>query len=63
MLNPAQASAELGVSRQWVYALIKSKRLPAARLGEDRWLIDPRDLESVRNLRPGPKPKNNSTIA
>jgi len=37
-LRPSEAAAMLGISRSFVYVLIRSGELPAVRLGR-RWLV------------------------
>ena len=44
MLSPAQCAARLGYNPATVIRLIKSGKLPGAKLG--RWRIDPDDLEA-----------------
>jgi excisionase family DNA binding protein len=56
-LTTQEAAERLGVSVRWVQALIKAERLPARKHGRD-WLIDPSDLEPLRDLKPGRPPKN-----
>jgi len=55
LCNTAQASEALGVSPRRVLALIKSGRLPAAKVGRD-WIIKKSDLKFVKNRPPG-RPK------
>lgn len=52
LLTTAQAAASLGVSVRRVQAMVKAGRLRAARVGRDL-LIKPRDLEAVRERKPG----------
>lgn len=60
-ITTKQAAEELGISTQRVLVLIKSKRLPAERIGTV-WIIKETDLELVRDRRPGnPKHRKNST--
>jgi excisionase family DNA binding protein len=51
-LTTAQAARELGVSPSRVRQLVLAGRLRATKLGRDL-LIDPRDLDAVRDRRPG----------
>jgi excisionase family DNA binding protein len=56
-LSTKEAAFFLGVTPRRVVALIHSRRLPAIKHGRD-WLIKTKDLERVRNRRPGrPKKK------
>jgi len=52
MITTAQAAVILKISRSRVLKLIEAKRLPAEKLGRD-WLIQPRDIELVRERRTG----------
>lgn len=51
-----EAAQALEVSESWVRRLCREKRLPAKKIGRD-WFINRLDLKLVRNLKPGPKPK------
>jgi len=57
-LTPAQAAAELGVSRSRIYHLITAGRLRATKPGRD-WQIRPAALDAVRERKPG-RPKKES---
>jgi excisionase family DNA binding protein len=52
VLTALEAAAELGVSRSRIFALIRSGRLAAERIGT-QYVIKPRDLEKVRERKPG----------
>ena len=52
LLTTRQAAAELGVTIWRVQALIRAGRLPTARFGRQH-MIRARDLERVRDRRPG----------
>lgn len=52
MLTTQQAADELGISPLRVRQLIHAKRLKATKAGRD-WLIQPRDLATVRTRTPG----------
>jgi excisionase family DNA binding protein len=52
LLTVAQAADLLGISPQRVRQLISAGRLKAEKAGRD-WLIDPPDLEAVRERKPG----------
>lgn len=51
-LTTTQAAERLGITSRRVVALINAGRLPAARLGRD-WMIRERDLDAVRDRKPG----------
>lgn len=55
LLTVDQAADELGVTPRRVRALIKAERLAAEKVGRD-WLIKPKDLEAVRDRKPGRPP-------
>lgn len=52
LLTVDQAAGELGVTARRVRALIKDERLRAEKVGRD-WLIRKRDLDAVRERKPG----------
>ncbi len=52
VISTAEAAKRLGVTANRVRALIDAKRLKATKLG-NVWLIDPKDLEAVRQRKPG----------
>ena len=52
MLTTMEASKVLGVSQRRVQALIETGRLPAKRYGR-MWLIREKDLEKVKDRKPG----------
>ena len=56
LLSVQQTAAALGVNRQRVQQLIKSKRLPAEKVGA-YYVIREADLELVRDRRVGRPPK------
>ena len=56
MLSTVEAADELGVTPRRVLALIQSGSLPATRVGS-RWVIMSDSLDSVRDRKPGRKPK------
>jgi excisionase family DNA binding protein len=49
-----EAAARLGISKQRVWQLIQSGKLPAQKVGRD-WIIDVNDLRrpEIRNRKPG----------
>jgi excisionase family DNA binding protein len=55
-ISTQDAAHRLGISPRRVLALITQGRLPAAKLGRD-WMIDPKDLEKVRDRPTGRPPK------
>jgi excisionase family DNA binding protein len=52
VISTAEAAKRLGVTANRVRALIDAKRLKATKLG-NVWLIEPKDLEAVRQRKPG----------
>jgi excisionase family DNA binding protein len=52
MLTTKQAGEILGITARRVVALIYNGRLPAQKVGRD-WIIEEKDLEKIRNRRPG----------
>ena len=52
IINTAEAAKRLGVTTNRVRALIEAKRLKATKLGSV-WLIDPEDLDAVKNRKVG----------
>jgi excisionase family DNA binding protein len=52
LITTKEAAARLGVIPARVRALIAAKRLPAQKVGRD-WLIKEKDLELVRDRKPG----------
>jgi excisionase family DNA binding protein len=54
-ITTTEAAVELRITVRRVQALIAAGRLRASRVGRD-WLIEPRDLEKVRD-RPRGRPK------
>lgn len=59
LLTTAQAAQKLGKKAVTIRKHIASGKLPATRVGRD-WLIDEEDLDLIRNLKRGPKPKKNN---
>jgi len=55
LFTTTDAAIELKVSVRRVQAMIKAGILPAERLGRD-WFIKEKDLEKVKNRKPG-RPK------
>jgi len=52
IITVQDAAARLGITRERVYKLIADGRLPALRFGRD-WIIQEKDLERVKDRRPG----------
>jgi excisionase family DNA binding protein len=52
IINTAEAARRLGVTPNRVRALIQAKRLKAFKYGRE-WLIDPKDLDAVKDRRVG----------
>ena len=52
IISTAEAARRLGVTANRVRVLIRSKRLKATKVGHD-WLIDPIDLDSVKDRKVG----------
>jgi len=52
IIGTTEAARRLGVNARRVRALIDSGRLKATKVG-GAWLIDPKDLDAVKNRKPG----------
>ena len=52
IISTAEAAKRLGVTANRVRAMIEAKRLKATKVGSV-WLIDPKDLEAVKNRKVG----------
>ena len=52
IITTAEAAKRLGVTQNRVRALIEAKRLKAFKYGRE-WLIDPKDLEAVKDRKVG----------
>ena len=52
IISTAEAARRLGVTANRVRVLIRSKRLKATKVGHD-WLIDPKDLDAVKERKVG----------
>lgn len=52
LMTVKDAASELGISTGRVRVMITSGRLSAEKVGT-QWLIKPKDLEKVRNRKPG----------
>jgi len=61
IITTTEAAKRLGVTPTRVRALIEAKRLKAFKYGRE-WLIDPKDLEAVKNRKVGrPRKKRNGS--
>jgi excisionase family DNA binding protein len=61
IIGTAEAARRLGVTQNRVRMLIDAKRLKATKVG-NAWMIDPQDLEAVKNRTPGrPRKARKST--
>jgi len=58
IIGTTEAAKRLGVNPSRVRALIDSGRLKAIKVGRE-WLIDPKDLDAVKNRKPG-RPRKSS---
>ena len=52
IISTAEAAKRLGVTTNRVRAMIEAKRLKAMKVGRE-WLIDPKDLEAVKDRKVG----------
>ena len=52
IISTTEAAKRLGVTANRVRAMIRSKRLKAIKVGHE-WLIDPKDLDAVRDRKVG----------
>jgi excisionase family DNA binding protein len=52
IITTVEAARRLGVTPNRVRALIQAKRLKAIKYGRE-WLIDPKDLEAVKDRKVG----------
>ena len=52
IISTAEAAKRLGVTADRVRKMIEAKRLKATKLG-NVWLIDPKDLDAVKDRKPG----------
>ena len=61
IISTAEAAKRLGVTANRVRALIEAKRLKATKVG-NVWLIDPKDLDAVKDRKVGrPRKSRRST--
>lgn len=56
VMTTDQAAKELGVTRRRIRAMIKAGRLRATRFGQKNWMIQSKELEKVRDRKPGRPP-------
>jgi len=52
IISTAEAAKRLGVTQSRVQKMISAKRLKAIKVGRE-WLIDPKDLEAVKDRKVG----------
>ena len=52
IISTTEAARRLGVTANRVRAMIRAKRLKAMKVGHE-WLIDPKDLDAVRERKVG----------
>ena len=62
IISTAEAARRLGVTPNRVRALIEAKRLKAFKYGRE-WLIDPKDLEAVKDRKVGRPRKSRKASA
>jgi len=61
IIGTAEAAKRLGVTQSRVQKMIEAKRLKAIKVGRE-WLIDPKDLEAVKDRKVGrPRKPRKST--
>jgi excisionase family DNA binding protein len=61
IISTAEAARRLGVTANRVRKMILAKRLKAIKIGRE-WLIDPKDLEAVKDRKVGrPRKSRKST--
>lgn len=60
IISTAEAARRLKVSPSRVRAMIKAKRLKAMKVGHE-WLIDPKDLDAVKDRKVGRPHKSRKT--
>ena len=60
IISTTEAARRLGVTANRVRVLIRAKRLKAIKVGHE-WLIDPKDLEAVKERRVGRPRKSRKT--
>jgi len=61
IISTAEAAKRLGVTQSRVQKMIAAKRLKAIKVGRE-WLIDPKDLEAVKDRKVGrPRKSRKST--
>jgi excisionase family DNA binding protein len=61
IITTTEAARRLGVTPTRVRALIEAKRLKAFKYGRE-WLIDPKDLDAVKDRKVG-RPRKSRTSA
>jgi excisionase family DNA binding protein len=61
IISTAEAAKRLGVTPDRVRKMIEAKRLKAMKVGRE-WLIDPKDLEAVKERKVGRPRKSRKSI-
>jgi excisionase family DNA binding protein len=61
IIGTAEAAKRLGVTQSRVQKMIAAKRLKAIKVGRE-WLIDPKDLDAVRDRKVGRPRKSRKGI-
>jgi excisionase family DNA binding protein len=61
IITTAEAARRLGVTPNRVRALIQAKRLKAFKYGRE-WLIDPKDLDAVKDRKVGRPRKSRKSV-
>ena len=60
IISTTEAARRLGVTANRVRAMIRAKRLKAMKVGHE-WLIDPKDLDAVKERKVGRPRKSRKT--
>lgn len=60
IISTAEAAKRLGVTQSRVQKMIAAKRLKAIKIGRE-WLIDPKDLEPLKDRKVGRPRKSRKT--
>jgi excisionase family DNA binding protein len=61
IISTAEAARRLGVTANRVRAMIEAKRLKATKVG-NVWLIDPKDLDAVKDRKVGRPRKSRKSV-
>lgn len=57
LLSVKEAAVQLGKSRQWIWALIQMRRIPAKRIG-NQYVIEERNLHDISSAKENVQPTN-----